>query len=130
VAGRHWPAGSTAHVVAAVDPSIQTALASSAKSVVDPYARPLDDDPQAWIARAADVACSELRAAGLGAEPLLIPGKPARVLVEHAATIDADCVFLGAQGLGRVERLLLGSVSASVAARAHCSVEVVRSPSR
>ena len=28
----------------------------------------------------------------------------------------------------RLERFLLGSVSAAVAARAHCSVEVVRAP--
>jgi nucleotide-binding universal stress UspA family protein len=36
-------------------------------------------------------------------------------------------VFVGATGLtNRFERFLLGSTAAAVAARAHCSVEVVR----
>ena len=41
-------------------------------------------------------------------------------------TRGADGLFVGARGLSRVERFLLGSVSNAVAARAHCSVEVVR----
>ena len=40
--------------------------------------------------------------------------------------IGASCIFVGAKGLRSVERFLTGSVSASVAARAHCSVELVR----
>lgn len=47
-------------------------------------------------------------------------------LVEEAETWNADCVFVGAKGTRGIERLLLGSVSSAVAARAHCSVEVVR----
>ena len=41
----------------------------------------------------------------------------------------ADCVFAGAKGLSRLERFLVGSVSTAVAARAPCSVEVVRAAS-
>jgi nucleotide-binding universal stress UspA family protein len=48
------------------------------------------------------------------------------VLVEEAEGWGADCVFVGATGLRGAERLLMGSVSAAVAARAHCSVEIVR----
>jgi nucleotide-binding universal stress UspA family protein len=56
-------------------------------------------------------------------------GDPKRVLVKHAEEFGADCIFTGAQGFNsRLERLVLGSVSAAVAARAHCSVEVVRAP--
>ena len=48
------------------------------------------------------------------------------LLLEEAERWGADCIFVGARGLNRLERLLLGSVSTAVAARARCSVEVVR----
>jgi universal stress protein family protein len=35
-------------------------------------------------------------------------------------------IFVGARGLSRFERFRLGSVSAAIFARAHCSVEVAR----
>lgn len=58
---------------------------------------------------------------------MVISGDPKKVLVEHAQEFGADCIFTGATGFSsRLERVILGSVSAAVAARAHCSVEVVR----
>jgi nucleotide-binding universal stress UspA family protein len=49
------------------------------------------------------------------------------VLVRHAEEFGAECIFTGATGFSnRIERFVLGRVSAAVAARAHCSVEVVR----
>jgi len=42
-----------------------------------------------------------------------------------------DCIFVGSAGFSnRLKRFVLGSVSAAVAARAHCSVEVVRPKSK
>ena len=67
-----------------------------------------------------------LRSAGLRAEILVRRGNPADQILEEADTWGADCVFVGAKGTRGIERLLLGSVSSAVAARAHCSVEVVR----
>ena len=51
---------------------------------------------------------------------------PKQMILQEAEGWGADCIFIGARGLNPLERLLLGSVSRSVAARAHCSVEVVR----
>jgi nucleotide-binding universal stress UspA family protein len=48
------------------------------------------------------------------------------LLCSEAENLMADCIFVGARGMGRLERFLIGSVSLGVAARAHCSVEVVR----
>jgi nucleotide-binding universal stress UspA family protein len=47
------------------------------------------------------------------------------LLIAEAESWGADCIFVGARGMGRIGRFLLGSVSSAVAARAHCSVEVV-----
>jgi nucleotide-binding universal stress UspA family protein len=52
--------------------------------------------------------------------------KPKRLLLSEAERWDADGVFVGARGLSRLERLLLGSVSMAAPPRAQCSVEVVR----
>ena len=70
----------------------------------------------------------ELREAGLAAEPFVVEGDPKRVLLHEAERWGADCIFVGAKGHSRRERFLLGSVSAAVAARARCSVEIVRRP--
>lgn len=56
------------------------------------------------------------------------PGEPARVIVAEAERWGADLVVVGAHGMGRAERVLLGSVSRQVASKAKCSVEIVRAP--
>jgi nucleotide-binding universal stress UspA family protein len=87
---------------------------------------------QAQAEQLAAAASEELRA-GLGDRDITVSsvvddGPPKQALVRLAEEFGADCIFTGATGFnGRVERFLLGSVSAAVAARAHCSVEVVRS---
>ncbi|HLA11385.1 MAG TPA: universal stress protein [Pyrinomonadaceae bacterium] len=54
-------------------------------------------------------------------------GDPKRVLVKTAEDWNADSIFVGSTGFSnRFERFVLGSVSAAVVARAHCTVEVVR----
>jgi nucleotide-binding universal stress UspA family protein len=128
VAGRMWPAGTEVKVIAALDVKLLSVLASPAPS---PWARPwleaapAEDDARHWAGEAVE-AVAELRAAGLSATPVIEEGDAKRVLVEHAERWCADCIFVGAKGLSAVERFLLGSVSAAVAARASCSVEVVR----
>ena len=84
------------------------------------------DDVRQWYHSKVDAAVEELRTAGLTASSVLREGHPQRVLLEESARWGADCVFVGSRGLGQVKRFLLGSVSAAVAARAQCSVEVVR----
>jgi nucleotide-binding universal stress UspA family protein len=85
-----------------------------------------EDDVKQWFHGKVDAAVDELRTAGLTAFSVLREGDPQRALLEEIARWGADCVFVGSRGLGQVKRFLLGSVSAAVAVRAHCSVEVVR----
>jgi nucleotide-binding universal stress UspA family protein len=72
------------------------------------------------------VAEQQLRNAGLYVTPVVKEGDPKQILLDEAESWSADCIFLGAQGLRLLERMLLGSVSSVVAARASCSVEIVR----
>lgn len=51
---------------------------------------------------------------------------PKHLILATAKEYEIDCIFLGSRGLTRFERVLLGSVSASITARAQCSVEIVR----
>src|SRR5512135_311003 len=55
--------------------------------------------------------------------------QPAEALLDYATTNHVDHVVIGARA-DSVKRTLLGSVSAEIAARADCSVTVVRSPRR
>jgi len=69
----------------------------------------------------------EIERPGITVTSNLVVGDPKHALVDEANDFKADCVFVGAKGHGRLERMILGSVSSSIAARAHCSVEIVRS---
>jgi nucleotide-binding universal stress UspA family protein len=72
------------------------------------------------------VAEERLRSAGLIASEVSHDGDPATVLVQEAESWGADSIFVGTRNVHGFQHLLHGSVSAAVAARAHCSVEVVR----
>lgn len=53
-------------------------------------------------------------------------GPPAREIVREAIDFGADLVVLGARGMGKVERLLLGSTTRSVLRGVPCDALVVR----
>jgi nucleotide-binding universal stress UspA family protein len=129
VAGRVWPSGTEVKVVAALDIKLLSVLASPSPS---PWVRPwMDaaphlDDARDWACEAVNAVAGELRAAGLATTPVVEEADAKQLLVQEAERWSADCIFVGAKGQSAIERLLLGSVSATVAARAPCSVEVVR----
>jgi nucleotide-binding universal stress UspA family protein len=112
-AKRVWPAGTEARVLIALDDVVS--------GVIDQI-----EGGRAWIHETLEDAGERLRVAGLTVSSLIKKGDPKSVLSAEAANWRADCIFVGARGLGRFERFRLGSVSAATAARAHCSVEVVR----
>lgn len=125
VAVRSWTAGSEVRLVSVLDTFMWGKPNPQEPSVL----RWVDADDQKdweWVREVFEPSAEKLRAAGLKTSVELRKGNPKQVLVEEAEGWDADCVFIGAKGLRGVERLLMGSVSAAVAARAHCSVEVVR----
>ena len=99
VAARAWPEGSEARLVIAGHESGRDAQSAAAE---------------------------RLRAAGLSVSEVVRDGNPSHVLISEADEWDADSIFVGTRGLHGFQHLLHGSVASAVAARAQCSVEVVR----
>jgi nucleotide-binding universal stress UspA family protein len=56
--------------------------------------------------------------------PHVVRGHPAKAIVDLAESTGAELIAMGAHGHGFLGRLLMGSVSASVLRRAHCSILV------
>ena len=126
VARRHWPAGSEIRLIVADDPLVPTTVGS----IIPPLAEMVDESNRAdrvWAEKMLKESVELLRPTGCKVQPELIYGDPKRVLVNTAEEWRADCIFVGSTGFSnRLERFVLGSVSAAVVARAHCTVEVVR----
>jgi nucleotide-binding universal stress UspA family protein len=111
-ASRQWPTGSVVELVTAVEPFYAYGI-----------------EPVKEIERARRIqkeAAVQLRQASLRVSMLIEEGNPQSLLVKEAKRFEADTIFIGAKGHSLLERFLLGSVSAAVAARAYCSVEVAR----
>lgn len=127
VAKRNWTTGSEARVISVYSPFTLLAFHHLVHPVsVASVAAGHHTDESALAQEIVDTAAGKLLPAGLSASSIVKEGDPKQVLVDEAKEWGASCIFVGAKGLRGVERFLTGSVSASVAARAHCSVEVVR----
>ncbi len=128
IAARNWPDGTAVKLVAVTDGVHPTTIGR----FVPPIARAVDEvneSEKAWLEELAGSAIEKLQAAGCSAELQIVSGNPKKRLVEEAESWHADAIFVGANAFGsRLERFLIGSTSSAVAARANCSVEVVRRP--
>ena len=126
VAARKWPKKSEVRVVA-VYHELEPTVAGELVPMVGSFVYDCNREEMKSSRQLAEKSVQLLRAKGLRAEAVVKAGDPKKVLVEFAEEWRADCIFLGATGLSnRLERFLLGSVAGAVAARAHCSVEIVR----
>lgn len=124
VANRIWKKGSAVHLVTVVDMKMSTAVAVDSKA--KKWIKNQDRKEDEWIHRMSETFKAQLKKAGLTVSTLVKEGDPKRLLMEEAKKWGADIIFVGARGLNMIERFFMGSVSTAVAARAHCSVEVVR----
>jgi nucleotide-binding universal stress UspA family protein len=128
VKARNWPAGTEIRLIAATDSVTPTAIGRFIPSVAE-WADEESKQEYKWIDHLMNKAAAELRGPGLEVSTQIVEGNPNDTLTREAENWHADCIFVGANAFGsRLERFLLGSTSAAVAARAGCSVEVVRVP--
>lgn len=125
VAERTWADGTEIRLIAVDDPFGQPAGTyvlwdAEANQLVD------NEGSREWIARVIGAPVNELRRAGLEVSHNIRWGDAANMILEEAAQWKPNTIFIGARGLGRVRRFLLGSISSTVASKAKCSVEVIR----
>jgi nucleotide-binding universal stress UspA family protein len=125
VSGRHWPQGSEVRIVHGIPayPPISTDYMSA------DVANWIESE-KARVEEMIEHSVSELNEAGLNVSTVKKKEDPKYLLLSEAEDWKADCIFVGARGMGALDRFLLGSVSSAITARAHCSVEVVRGEPR
>jgi nucleotide-binding universal stress UspA family protein len=127
IAERKWPARSEVSIVLVDDPLAPEFMGK----LIPPLEKVLEEDrrqERAWVEKISKRSIEILQSAAVKVTCVVREGDPKRELPAAAEEWGADCIFVGSAGFSnRFARFVLGSVSAAVAARAHCSVEVVRS---
>lgn len=125
VASRIWRRQSEVHLVVVADCTVPSSIGRFVAPMSSSFSEMKIVRQQ--MEKLAETPLLKLKNAGLKAILSVGEGNPKSVLTELAERWNADSIFVGPNSVGNsFERYLLGSVSASVAARAHCSVEVVR----
>lgn len=125
VSRRAWPSGTQVRLLTVVD----TVMSISPNPAEPDNMKWIEvDDPDNWdqVRNIFESSATKLRSARLDAAVMIRKGEPKEEILSEAESWGADCIFLGPKGVRGIDRLLLGSVSSAVSARAHCSVEVVR----
>lgn len=126
IIARYWPDKSEVTVIV-VDEPLEPTLVGEFVPIVRDSVSESNAQEHRRAVKLANAAAKRLTNNGLRTRALVKIGNPKSVLIEVAEEWRADCIFVGATGItNRFERFLLGSVAGAVAARAHCSVEVVR----
>jgi nucleotide-binding universal stress UspA family protein len=115
-----WPIGTSVEVVRVVEDRSGIPLVSSQDGAAG----------RAAVRDALDGVSAQaegLRARGLHAEPVLLRGHAAERLVERIERGRPDLVVVGTRGIGRLGRVLLGSVSSAIVDHSPVPVLVARS---
>lgn len=127
VIARPWPPDTEAKVLNVVEPP--SLLMGREMGGYDPEFemvwRALREQAKHLVAKAAE----KLRETKLNVSTELVEGNPKSQIIDTANEWHADLIVLGSHGRTGLNRFLMGSVSQDVVRHAHCSVEIVRTPS-
>jgi nucleotide-binding universal stress UspA family protein len=132
VSRRAWPDGTRVLVLAIMDsmvppPTVPPIEAETFRT--EPAFRVIleaDARHRVRLNGVVESAKSVLETAGLNVDVKVIEGNTRSTILSEAKAWNAETIFIGARGLGVLDRLLLGSVSTAVVTHADCAVEVVR----
>jgi nucleotide-binding universal stress UspA family protein len=131
LAARPWPAG-TIFKVLSVEELIKMPIPMGASPLASIYPASLLEELITAARTCAEDGAAAVRkilseaTPGASVDSLILTGDPRGAILDTAEAWPADLIVLGSHGLRGFDRLLMGSVSESVAFHAHCSVEVIR----
>jgi len=122
---RSWSTGTCVRLLSVADSTVLYSIGRFTPQMADVSVQ--TKFASQWAQSLAASSKEGLSKAGICSSIELKLGHAKDVIIEEAEEWDADTIFMGPHSSGNsFERFLIGSVSAAVAARAHCSVEVVR----
>jgi nucleotide-binding universal stress UspA family protein len=131
VATRPWPAETCVKIISVVSPFFPFADVLTGYFEAPRAVQPAETIEKTAHFRAAEAIAHTdklLRESSLAkierSAPLM--GDPKAVILDEAEQWGADLIVVGSHGWRGFDRLMMGSVSESVALHAHCSVEVIR----
>ena len=126
IAARTWPRASEIKVIIVDDPLVPPVVGDIIPAIGKDIEKSNAED-EVWAELMLTRAAGMLSGLDASVTTEIRQGDPKKELPEAAEEWGADCIFVGSAGFSnRFERFVLGSISGAVAARAHCSVEVVR----
>ncbi|MGB7025370.1 MAG: universal stress protein [Candidatus Acidiferrales bacterium] len=131
VANRRWPVGSQVKIISVVQllvPGNELMMSSSSAIYPTSLLEEVWTEVRSSAYEAVAKARKTLETAGMKilAGEMTPEGDPRVVLLAQAQEWGADLIVLGSYGRRGMDRILMGSVSESVALHAPCSVEVIR----
>jgi nucleotide-binding universal stress UspA family protein len=131
VSRRPWPKGTCVKLISVVSPFVPVAdpatgffYAGQALVAVEAVEKAARSRAAEAIAQGSEILSESAFGRIERSEPLM--GSPKAVILEEAAEWGADMIVVGSHGWRGIDRLMMGSVSESVALHARCCVEVIR----
>jgi nucleotide-binding universal stress UspA family protein len=124
IAALAWPEGTSITLLTAYE--LPVSWVSGVAVTGGDWMEAAEDDLRRQLREDMAELARPLEGRGWSIEQRLVDGRPASVIESVADEIEADLIVLGSRGRGTMRAMLLGSVSAEVAANARRSVLVVR----
>ncbi len=125
VAGRNWSKETEIRLIAVNDPFTRSETGYLPWNL-EKDAPEDSEKARQWIEKVINAPGQILRSPGLNVSEVIRWGDAANKILGEANEWQADSIFVGARGLGRFKRFLLGSVSSAVSTKANCTVEIIR----
>lgn len=125
IVSRSWNPSVEVKLLAVADSSVLGSIGRFTPQMTDSVIE--EKFAHQWAETLADLALEKLKKAGIQASLQVAFGHPKEIIAREAERWKANSIFVGPHcSLNSFERFLIGSVSASLAAQANCSVEIVR----